>query len=190
MSLLPWSLHLLFWAPFVLRGQIDRATGQAQAGPAAHKASAPSLVVWLHGVALFPTYSGMGAGSFGGWLWDAPVAVRLLGVPLFLGATVLVIRTLLVFRSWRLRAELTATHELCTEGPFARIRHPIYTAMVLLTLGTAIVVPNALTLLGVVLNFVAGDYRARQEERLLVQAFGERYLNYMGKTRRFVPGLY
>ncbi|MBM4390656.1 MAG: isoprenylcysteine carboxylmethyltransferase family protein [Deltaproteobacteria bacterium] len=190
MAFLPWILHLLFWFPFVARGQIDRATGKAQSGPAAHRASAPSLVVWLHGAALFPTYFGMGAGSLGAWVYGAPLAARLLGVPLFLGATALVIRTLLVFRSWRLRAELTADHELCTGGPFAQIRHPIYTAMALLTVGTALLVPNPLTLLGVLLNFAAGDYRARQEEKLLVGAFGQRYLDYMGKTRRFVPGVY
>lgn len=190
MALLAYGLHALFWAPFVVRGQLDRATGTAQSGAAAHRAPGASLVVWLHGVGLFPTYAGMGAGLFGGPFFGWPLHARLLGVGFFLAGTALVVASLVVFRSWRLRAELTEAHELCTTGPFARLRHPIYTALVLLTVGTFVLVPNWVTLLGVATNLLAGDYRARQEEKLLLAAFGERYAAYMARTRRFVPGVY
>ena len=190
MPLLPDGLHALFWAPFVVRGRLDRATGTAQTGAAAHRAPGASLVVWLHGLGLAPTYVGMGVGLATGLAYDWPLPLRLVGVLFFLVGTALVVSSLLVFRSWRLRAELAQGHELCTTGPFARVRHPIYTAMVCLTVGTFLLVPNWVTALGVLTNFAAGDYRARQEEGLLLGAFGERYRAYMSHTRRFLPGVY
>ena len=102
----------------------------------------------------------------------------------------MITRVMMVFRSWRLQAALTAEHQLCTEGPFRLVRHPIYTGMMLLTLGTFLLAPNTLTLLGIAANFLAGDSRARAEERLLTGVFGDRYVAYMSRTKRFIPGVY
>ena len=51
-------------------------------------------------------------------------------------------------------------------------------------------VPNALTALGILTNFAAGDLRARAEEKLLTEAFGDRYRTYMARTKRWIPGVY
>lgn len=188
--MLVYGLHLLFWSPFVVRGQFDRMAGRQQTGPAAHKASAPSGLVWLHGLALGATYFGIGLGLFGGAIYAIPNAVRLSGVLVILAGFVLVIRTLLVFRSWRLRAELAEGHELCTDGPFRTVRHPIYTALVLLCIGSFLLIPNTLTAVGIVTTWATGDLRARAEEKLLIAAFGQRYQTLMTKTKRFIPGIY
>jgi protein-S-isoprenylcysteine O-methyltransferase Ste14 len=187
---LTWALHLLFWAPFVIRGRLDRQRGAQQTGPAAHADPWASGLVWLHGAGIGVTYAGLVMASLGGPLWPVPTALRLLGVPIVVGTTWMILRVMMVFRSWRLRAALAEGHQLCTEGFFERVRHPIYTGMALLTVGTLLLVPNPLTVAGVVANFAAGDIRARAEERLLLGAFGARYATYMARTRRFVPGLY
>ncbi|GDX83337.1 farnesyl cysteine carboxyl-methyltransferase [Deltaproteobacteria bacterium] len=190
MAWLVYALHALFWAPFMVRGQLDKQAGLQQTGPAAHRNSAATALVWLHTAALGVTYVGIGWGLFNAAVWDWPLAARLLGVPIILATTWMIIRVMMVFRSWRLRAELTAEHQLCTEGPFRLIRHPIYTALVLLSIGSFFLVPNALTALGIVTNFLAGDLRARAEERLLIEAFGERYRTYMARTKRWIPGVF
>ena len=94
------------------------------------------------------------------------------------------------FRSWRFRATLAEGHELATGGPFRFVRHPIYMGFNLLALGNAIMVPTPLVWAGFVLMGLGSDLRARVEERLLVQAFGHTYSNYMERTRRFIPGIY
>lgn len=190
MWMLVYGLHLVFWAPFIVRGHFDRIAGRQQTGPAAHASGAPSGLVWLHGFGLASTYFGIGLGLFGNVLYPLPLAARLIGIPLVLGGTALVIRTLLVFRSWRLRAELAAGHELCTDGPFRVVRHPIYTALVVLCVASFLLVPNTCTAVGIVTTFATGDLRARAEEKLLLGAFGDRYAKLMASTKRFVPGMY
>ena len=190
MVALVYGLHALFWAPYIGRAIVDRASGVQQSGKPAHAAAGARVLVWLHSFAFGVTYFGIGRGLFGADVFSWSVDLRWLGVATMLAATALSVRVMQVFRSWRLRAELTAQHELCTEGPFRIIRHPIYAALVLLTVASFLLVPNVLTALGVVANFAAGDVRARTEEKLLLAAFGERYATYMQRTKRFVPGIY
>lgn len=190
MAPLIYSLHALFWAPFIIRGRLDRATGRAQDGPAAHATKNPGILVGLHSVGIGVMYFGIGWGAFGGPLWSLFPFNIPAGIAVIAAGMALSLWTLLVFRSWRLRAELTADHELCTSGPFGLVRHPIYTALVLLAAGSFLILPNATTLAGILVTAVTGDIRARAEEVLLIGAFGERYRDYLKSTRRFIPGLY
>jgi len=186
---LAWALNALFWAPFVIRGQLDKQQGKQQTGPAAHADPRATAMVWAHGLGIGVSYAGLAAAPFAP-VWPLPVPLQLLAVPLVLATTWMIVRVMMVFRSWRLRAALTAEHQLCTEGPFERVRHPIYTGMVLLTVANFLLVPNLISLLGIVANFFAGDLRARAEERLLIGVFGDRYRSYMARTKRFLPGIY
>jgi len=190
MAWLVYGLHALFWAPFLIRGQLDKRSGTAQTGPEAHRSPGATALVWAHSAAFGVTYFGIGWGVFGGPLWPLPMPVRLLGVPIVIGTTWMIIRVMMVFRSWRLRAALQSDHQLCTEGPFRVVRHPIYTGLVLLTFASFLLVPNLLTAIGVITNFLAGDVRARTEEKLLAGVFGDRYSTYMTRTKRFLPGVY
>ena len=98
--------------------------------------------------------------------------------------------TFWVFESWRLRAKIESDHQLTTDGPFRHVRHPIYLAIDLLALGSAIWAPLLFTFLGLALIAIAGDLRARAEEKVLLTAFGDRYREYMKRTYRFIPGIY
>lgn len=98
--------------------------------------------------------------------------------------------TVTSFRSWRVRAIIAPEHELATSGPFALARHPVYLTADLLAIATGLWRPAPLVLLGAAVIAVAGDLRARAEERLLVAAFGERYRAYQRRVRRFLPYLY
>lgn len=95
-----------------------------------------------------------------------------------------------VFRSYKLHATLERGHELCEDGPFRHIRHPIYLAFGLLGLGSAVWANTPATWGVAGLLWVVADLRARNEEKLLVDAFGERYRSVLGRTKRLLPGLY
>ncbi|MDP9122046.1 MAG: isoprenylcysteine carboxylmethyltransferase family protein, partial [Acidobacteriota bacterium] len=73
---------------------------------------------------------------------------------------------------------------------FQFVRHPIYLAMVLLALGTVLWIPNLYTVLGAVVMAIGSDLRGRAEEKLMLLSFGDTYRNYMGRVKRFVPGIY
>ncbi len=180
--------------------------GAAEAGASRPIARGSALPLALHAAAMMVLYIGldlallparvrpaMGARlGRGAALALSPLVPpqRLAGAMVILGAAALAAWTLLVFRSWRLRASLDHGHELCTAGPFRRVRHPIYLAMDLLAVGSWLWAPTALVGLGAVLVAVGGDLRARGEERLLLSVFGERYAEVRRRVRRFVPGIY
>jgi protein-S-isoprenylcysteine O-methyltransferase Ste14 len=87
-------------------------------------------------------------------------------------------------------AEVSGGHELTTTGPFAYVRHPLYAALDLLALGTALWVPHPTVIAGALLAAFVGDRRARTEERLLLAVYGDAYARYAARVRRLVPGLY
>jgi protein-S-isoprenylcysteine O-methyltransferase Ste14 len=78
---------------------------------------------------------------------------------------------------------------LVDTGPFALVRHPMYSGGFLLALGWALVVRSWLTLGYVVLLFVFLDLKSRREERWLHEKFPA-YRDYQRRVRRLVPFLY
>jgi protein-S-isoprenylcysteine O-methyltransferase Ste14 len=84
----------------------------------------------------------------------------------------------------RVRAE----HTLITQGPYARIRHPIYTAGLAFAAGQSLVAANYLLSVLLVLPLAAlVAERMGREERMMVEAFGQEYRQYMQVTGRLVP---
>lgn len=77
---------------------------------------------------------------------------------------------------------------LIETGPYARIRHPIYTAYLLNYVGGGLVSANwVLTFVPAALYAGMAALRMPQEEALLEEMFGEAYVAYRGRTRRLVP---
>lgn len=80
-------------------------------------------------------------------------------------------------------------HSLVTGGPYRRIRHPGYSAIIALWLGAAFATVNwVLAAISPVLILVL-TVTARHEERLLEGKFSDAYRTYLGRTGRFIPRL-
>jgi protein-S-isoprenylcysteine O-methyltransferase Ste14 len=77
---------------------------------------------------------------------------------------------------------------LITAAPYARVRHPMYTAFFLLVVGLALTTANALVG-AVALGAVAFVMMVRtpREERMMLDAHGEAWRAYAARTGRFVP---
>lgn len=93
-------------------------------------------------------------------------------------------------QSWRLLPTVDPGDQLCTTGPYRFVRHPMYLAVDLLGLGSVVWVPRPLITFATLLLVFGGDLRARTEEKVLLEAFGERYREYIRQVRRTVPFLY
>lgn len=90
--------------------------------------------------------------------------------------------------NWSLVARTRAAHGLVRHGPFARVRHPIYLAMFLLLIAIAFGFCHPWALLAGVPVFLIGTaIRVREEERLLIEQFGEDYRAYARETPAFIP---
>lgn len=91
-------------------------------------------------------------------------------------------------RQLRLDAAVGADHELVQSGPYRLVRHPIYTSLLCLILGTGLITAPYPLLLASIAVFLAGtELRVRLEEGLLAATFGEAFRDYQRTTRRYIP---
>ena len=91
-------------------------------------------------------------------------------------------------RSYGIRLDVFEGHSLKTDGPYALVRHPMYLGIVLFHLGASLALESPL-LLGATALFVAPftAFRIGAEERVLKDAFGERYLRYAERVPALIP---
>jgi len=92
-------------------------------------------------------------------------------------------------RNWSGVVTLKDDHELVTSGPYRAIRHPIYTALILLFLALALYIDTPIAFLGFPCIIWSCWVKLRQEEALMLKQFPDSYPAYMTLTKRLVPGL-
>ena len=90
-------------------------------------------------------------------------------------------------RHWKMAVTPGERQVLITDGPFARVRHPIYGYQILLMLATLVVVPTRPMLVTAVVHLVLMTVKARNEERHLLATHGDDYARYVERTGRFFP---
>jgi len=90
-------------------------------------------------------------------------------------------------RDWSGRVSLKEDHRLVTGGPYALIRHPIYTALILLVLAVALANRTPMALAAVPLMLLSCWLKLRGEEEMMSEAFPDDYPAYMRRTKRLVP---
>lgn len=91
---------------------------------------------------------------------------------------------------WSARVTLKEGHRLIRSGPYAFVRHPIYTGMLVGCIGAALVVGEWRGIVAVLLLLAAHSRKAMREENLLTTEFGERYTEYRRSTGFLLPRLW
>ncbi|MDT5095472.1 MAG: hypothetical protein QOH60_4835 [Mycobacterium sp.] len=90
--------------------------------------------------------------------------------------------------SWRIGVDARETTTLVRTGVFGVVRNPIYVAMFVFWLGTTLVAPNIVAILGYVLLVVSIELQVRLvEEPYLLKVHGQTYREYASTVGRFVP---
>lgn len=93
-------------------------------------------------------------------------------------------------RHWSGEITIKVDHELIRSGPYKLLRHPIYTGILTMYAGTALVIGTRLALIGVALGALAYWRKIRLEEANLSAAFGPDYAAYRRETWALVPGVF
>lgn len=89
------------------------------------------------------------------------------------------------------RVSIYKDHKLVNEGLYKFIRHPAYTGALFSIIGLGMAFRSLLgLLLLLVLIGLAYGYRIKKEENLLLGEFGDKYVDYMNKTKRLIPGFF
>ena len=118
--------------------------------------------------------------------------------PLVAGAACLAISLWLFYRShadlgtnWSVTLELRQEHRLITHGVYRAIRHPMYSALLLYSIGQALVIPNWLAgLANMIALALLVPLRLGAEEKMMGEQFGDEYAAYSAQTKRLVPGVW
>lgn len=93
-------------------------------------------------------------------------------------------------RNWSALVALKEQHEFVRSGPYAIVRHPIYSGFILAALGTALVSGELHAFIAVALLAVAWGYKARLEEQFMSSQFGETYKEYCRNVKGLIPFVY
>jgi protein-S-isoprenylcysteine O-methyltransferase Ste14 len=122
--------------------------------------------------------------------FDAPRWLRLTGIPV---AATGVSLFAWMFRHLGLNVTSTSMPRsdatLVTSGPYRWVRHPMYSAALLMVVAASLLSDNLIVLCGGVAMVVLLAARSRIEEQRLIEKFGEAYRAYQRKTGRFFPRL-
>lgn len=118
--------------------------------------------------------------------------------PLVAGVVCFVVGLWLFHRShadlgtnWSITLQVREQHRLIVHGVYRRIRHPMYTALLLYSIGQVLVLPNWIAGPSYLVTFgILLAFRLRAEERMMLEEFGDEYAAYMAKTTRLVPGVW
>jgi protein-S-isoprenylcysteine O-methyltransferase Ste14 len=116
--------------------------------------------------------------------------------PFWLGAAITIVGLLFAVwarvhlgRNWSRSVTIKQGHELITTGPYAVVRHPIYTGILTGFLGMAIAISQVRGFIAFALIFFVFCFKFRMEEEFMRSQFGETYATYARKTAALVPYL-
>jgi protein-S-isoprenylcysteine O-methyltransferase Ste14 len=174
-------LAIVFKGPGRVTGRREKSPGVVRLG--AFLQSVAYMFAWMF---RRPWSATFGGGALG---WGILIALASLSAAL--GAIALVYRAKKrLGRQWALAARVIEGHDLVTDGPFGRVRHPLYLAMGLLLLSPIICLSSWLgAALALPLFAIGTVLRVRAEESVLKETFGSRYEDYRSRVPAFLPRL-
>ena len=168
---------VLFWVYWLVMAANAKA-GRARWTPFAVTRVGLILVVLL--LLRLRVFKRHEAATHNPWLLGAGLAIFVLGLALAVWARVY------LGRNWGMPMSQKTDPELVTTGPYAKIRHPIYSGIVLGMVGTAIAV-SPYWLIAVAILGAYFLYSAVVEERTMAKTFPEAYPPYKHATKMLIP---
>ena len=89
--------------------------------------------------------------------------------------------------NWSNRITFKQGHELVQTGPYRFVRHPIYTGLLTMCLGTAMAIGRLHTWLGFLFMCAGFCIKLKQEEALMLRHFPNDYPSYRSRVKALVP---
>jgi protein-S-isoprenylcysteine O-methyltransferase Ste14 len=178
-----WSLVAIYWVvgmvlakPTIKRESILSSALHVALGCAA------VLLVWEPAT---------GRGLLGYRLTSHAGGVAWLGLAVTIGGCAFAIWARVTLGSnWSSMVTVKQNHELILRGPYALVRHPIYSGFLLALTGTAIAVGEVRAFIGLGLAFIGFLLKAAAEEKFMREEFSAEYARYCQRVRRLIPFVY
>ncbi|HZR30062.1 MAG TPA: isoprenylcysteine carboxylmethyltransferase family protein [Terriglobales bacterium] len=177
-----WLTFCLIWLLSALR--LKKVKSQESVG-SRWVYQAPLLAAWI---LLFTRYSHWGA--LGHRFLPESQTIAIIG--LILAASGMAFACWARYtlgQNWSSKVTIKIDHELIRRGPYASVRHPIYTGLLLAIAGTALAVAEWRAVVALLLAWISFYQKAHTEEKMLAQEFGEAFAEHRRHTGFFLPRL-
>lgn len=180
LSNLAWLIFLAYW---VFSGRKRKATKQRE--PTTARIVYIGVMACAY-VLLFT--EGLDYGPLGHrFVWASPLLGFVGFVLSALGVGFAIWARKHLGENWSATVTLKKDHELIGSGPYRRVRHPIYSGMLLAMLGAALALGQIRGLVAFTVVCVSFYFKARKEERFLSREFGAAFLEHVRRTGMFLP---
>jgi protein-S-isoprenylcysteine O-methyltransferase Ste14 len=181
-----WGVIVLVW----VAGALYNATRGPRAG--ARRLVGPNVSTGLAGAALAVAILGVRVLPISDW--HSPTIgtpwVRVLGLAVLICSTAFALWARVALGTmWSPSPTVKVRHELRTDGPYGVTRHPIYTGLLGMVLGTVLLVGLGHWLVLLPAGLVLVEIRIHLEEGLMLATFPEAYPRYRLRVPQLVPGL-
>src|SRR6266550_4714492 len=162
----PWIVFVVYW---IIGAMKTRATRDKE--PFTSR-SAVLLIEMLGYLLVFSDSAGIGI--LGTRFIPRAMASAVLGVVFtWSGIGLAVWARYHLAEYWSARITIKEDHQLIRTGPYSHLRHPIYSGLILATIGSVLVIDEWRCVLGVSLVTVGYCFKASREETMLARQFGE-----------------
>ncbi len=177
---LPWIVFVTYWIIGAIK---TRATREKESF------ASRFAVLLLEGVGYLLIFSGStGIGFLGTRFVPRSMPTAFLGVIfVWVGIGLAIWARYHLAEYWSARITIKEGHQLIRTGPYSHLRHPIYSGLVLATIGSALVIDEWRCVLGVCLVLTGYCFKARKEETMLRQQFGEAFREHQKRTGFLTP---
>jgi protein-S-isoprenylcysteine O-methyltransferase Ste14 len=177
-----WILVGIYWAAASIR---SKATVRQE------RYATRVLYVAVMGAAIDLLFGSPRFGALGIRLHPTGVRIAWTGLGLVIaGAAIAVWARALLGSNWSGTVTLKRGHELVRRWPYALVRHPIYSGLLLGVLGTALALGELRVLVAFAVAFIGWGIKSATEERFLVDQFDGSYVRYRAEVKRLIPFVY
>jgi protein-S-isoprenylcysteine O-methyltransferase Ste14 len=174
-----WMLVFTIWA-----GAADSARGPVQS----KEGWGARISVWVIGAAWLILLFRRFPGPLGSQIINPPQSIVIAGVVVTLiGLSFAVWARFYLGKNWDALITLKLDHKLIRTGPYAIVRHPIYSGFMLAGLGTAFAVGQIRSFIAAAMIVAAWVYKSGLEESFLLEHFGSAYAEYRRNVKRLIP---
>jgi protein-S-isoprenylcysteine O-methyltransferase Ste14 len=118
------------------------------------------------------------------------VFILIIGTVGFISELLLIWIHVSLGREWYASLTLREGHRLIRTGPYSKVRHPMYTALIIIYSSLALLSANIIISILILIAIISLVIRVPEEEKMMTEEFGNEYSDYMSKTGRFFPNLY
>ena len=176
----PWIVFVLYWIVSAIR---TRDTLQTESFASRYAI----LLIEAAGFVLLFRHSA-GIGFLGNRVMHRTLPSAIVGSILtWMGIGLAIWARYHLAEYWSARITIKEDHQLIRTGPYTRLRHPIYSGIVLAAIGSAAVIDQWRCVLGVCLVLMGYCIKARKEETMLTQQFGDAFREHQKQAGFLIP---